>query len=203
LKAPLSRIAIISAGFEGGLGLLAAAGAWLLSISLAEQIVWRWSDVFMGAMAALPVLALAILGIRVPWKPLQRLRAVVEELIVPLFRGCSLFDFLLISLAAGIGEELLFRGLIQTWLSSWLGVAVGLALASLVFGLFHPITATYVALATAMGAWLGWLSLATGNLLTAIVCHAVYDFLALVYLERAAGSQPADAAGAGESPTAD
>jgi membrane protease YdiL (CAAX protease family) len=184
LKAPLSRIAIITVVFEGGLGALAAAIAWPLGISLTDHIAWRWDDVLIGAAAALPVLAVAILGIRVRWKPIERLKQVVDELIVPLFRNCSLFDFVLISLAAGIGEELLFRGLIQMGLISWLGVAAGLALASIVFGLFHPITVMYAVLATAMGAWLGWLCLLTDNLLTAIVCHAVYDFLALVYLER-------------------
>jgi membrane protease YdiL (CAAX protease family) len=35
-----------------------------------------------------------------------------------------------------------------------------------------------------MGAFLGWIFIATGNLLPVIICHGLYDFLALAYLTR-------------------
>jgi len=60
-------------------------------------------------------------------------------------------------------------------------------IASVLFGLFHPITPTYAALAAAIGLYLGWLWLACGNLLTPIVTHALYDFLALAYLVKLRG----------------
>ena len=68
----------------------------------------------------------------------------------------------------------------------------GLAVASLLFGLLHPITPTYVAIAALLGAYLGAVWLATGNLLTVIVAHALYDFVALVICPR-----PADGARVG------
>jgi membrane protease YdiL (CAAX protease family) len=177
-------MALASILLEGGLGVLACALAWLLGVSLGEQIAWRWSAVLWGAAGALPMLAAAIWGMRAPWGPLVRLRALVEDAVAPLFRDCSLLDLAVISATAGVGEELFFRGLVQAWFTPALGHAWALVLASLVFGLFHPISRTYVVLAMAMGAWLGWLWLASGNLLTAIVCHAVYDYLALIYLTR-------------------
>jgi membrane protease YdiL (CAAX protease family) len=50
------------------------------------------------------------------------------------------------------------------------------------FGLLHPITPTYAVLAALMGAYLGGVWLASGNLLVPIVAHALYDFIALAYL---------------------
>jgi membrane protease YdiL (CAAX protease family) len=51
-----------------------------------------------------------------------------------------------------------------------------------VFGLAHPISTTYAVLASLIGIYLGFLFVATDNLLVPIVTHAAYDFLALVYL---------------------
>jgi membrane protease YdiL (CAAX protease family) len=79
---------------------------------------------------------------------------------------------------------MLFRGVVQGRLARWLGPWQGLAAASLLFGLLHPISLTYVLLAAAFGAYLGWFWMTTDNLLAVIVTHALYDFLALVYLLR-------------------
>ena len=120
---------------------------------------------------------------RWPVGPLKPLGQLVERLLVPMFRPCTLVDLVLISAAAGVGEELLFRGVLQTGIAQWTG-SVGLAvgMAAVVFGLAHPISITYAVLAAAIGVYLGWLLVATGNLLVPIVTHAAYDFLALVYL---------------------
>jgi membrane protease YdiL (CAAX protease family) len=49
------------------------------------------------------------------------------------------------------------------------------------FGLLHLVTPTYAVLAALMGGYLGWLYVRTGNLLVAIIVHALYDFFALSY----------------------
>ncbi len=86
---------------------------------------------------------------------------------------------------AGVGEEMLFRGVFQAAFEFWSDSPwVALALASVVFGLMHAVTGGYVVLATLMGAFLGWLWLINGNLLTVVVAHGLYDFLALLYLLR-------------------
>ena len=59
-----------------------------------------------------------------------------------------------------------------------------IVLASIVFGFCHYITRTYFILATVLGAIFGWLYFATNNLLTVIVIHALYDFIALLILQR-------------------
>ena len=62
----------------------------------------------------------------------------------------------------------------------WIAL-VGVAI---LFGLLHAVNVAYAVLAALMGLYLGWLWMATGNLAVPIVAHAVYDFLALVYILR-------------------
>jgi membrane protease YdiL (CAAX protease family) len=103
-----------------------------------------------------------------------------------MFGGASFAQLAIVSLAAGFGEELLFRGLIQAGLSRWMGGLEGqitaLVIASMLFGVCHWLNATYAALAVLAGAYFGGLLLLTDNILAPITAHAVYDFLALVHL---------------------
>jgi membrane protease YdiL (CAAX protease family) len=68
--------------------------------------------------------------------------------------------------------------------SRWLGIRWGWSAASVLFGLLHPITPGYIVLATLLGAYLGAIWIYNGNLLSVMVAHAVYDFVALWYLLR-------------------
>ncbi|MBV8232882.1 MAG: CPBP family intramembrane metalloprotease, partial [Planctomycetaceae bacterium] len=150
-------------------------------------------DAAWGAVAALPMLGMFWLAWRWPAGSLAEIKKYCIEELIPVFRDCDWHDLALIALVAGIGEELLFRGTIQAALSRWLGLWPGLAVASLLFGFLHPITPTYVAIATLLGTYLGAVWIATGNLLTVIIAHALYDFVALVILrlepsERSRGS---------------
>ena len=80
-------------------------------------------------------------------------------------------------------------------LGEWFSPTVGLIGASLLFGLAHLLTTSYAVVTALAGLYLGGLFLATDNLLAPIVTHAVYDFLALVYLvrrHRTAGARQSD-----------
>jgi len=126
--------------------------------------------------------------VSLPWRPFVDLLRVMDELIVPAFRRSSILELAMVALLAGLGEEMLFRGVIQrvliTRLAGPLGVWVGLGVTSVLFGMCHAITKTYVVLAGVMGLYFGWLLLASGNLLVPITAHTLYDFLALLYLIR-------------------
>ena len=172
--------------FEGGLGLLAMALGWWLGPRPLESIGWTFSAAACGAAASLPMMVVFGACLRVPIRPFLEIVRVVDELLVPMFRHCRVWQLALIAALAGLGEEMLFRGVIQEatagWIGGPLGIWVGLAVAGVLFGLLHPFTPAYALLAGLMGLYLGWLWLATGNLLVPISAHAVYDFLALVYL---------------------
>jgi membrane protease YdiL (CAAX protease family) len=175
---------------EGGL----AAGAWALGRLLGqpalERLEWRASDGLRGIAASLPLLALFFLLMRGPVGPFTRVKRFLDDVVRPLLGACTLLDLAVLSLVAGVGEEMLFRGVLQGALGRWFGPWVGMAVAGLLFGLAHPITLTYAVAAAAIGIYFGWLLIATDNLLVVITAHAFYDFVALAYLLRIRRPEP-------------
>ncbi|HEV3167190.1 MAG TPA: CPBP family intramembrane glutamic endopeptidase [Isosphaeraceae bacterium] len=169
---------------EGGLALLAwGLGRWLGQPALATL----WVDatgVGLGILATLPLLLLFSWTYHSQLAGLVRIRQFFDAVLKPLFARCTLLEIAVISISAGLGEEMLFRGLLQAAIARHLGLWVGLAVASLLFGLMHPITPAYVLLASLMGAYLGLIWCASGNLLVAVVAHALYDFLVLAFMLR-------------------
>ncbi len=171
--------------FEGGLLLAALVLGFFLEQPPMAQIEWTVVGLAEGIVAAAPLVALFFITVRYPIGPLKSIETVYKQLLVPLFRSATWGQLLLVSVLAGAGEEMLFRGAIQAGIQQFSGsMMLALAIASVLFGLAHPITTTYAVQVGAMGLYLGWLWLATGNLLVPIVTHAAYDFVALWYLTR-------------------
>jgi membrane protease YdiL (CAAX protease family) len=126
--------------------------------------------------------------LRTPFPPIVRLVVLVEERLAPFFAGSTPLELLTLAAMAGLGEEALFRGVIQTALAGHLPPWAAVALTALLFGAAHWLTTSYAVLAAFVGAYLGWLLLASGNLLVPIVAHAVYDLVALSVLVRRSGT---------------
>lgn len=187
---PLNRRQIVTAAivFEGAIGLFAWGIGHVVEIPIEEITLWNPNDLARGVLAALPALILLLTLIRIPWPPLGRLRDLVRTQIVPMFRDCTAVELLFISVLAGLGEEMLFRGVIQHGLTQRIGppsgIIIGIAVASVLFALAHALTWTYAVLAGLISVYFGWLLAATGNLLVPIAAHAAYDFLAFIYLLR-------------------
>lgn len=169
---------------EGGVGLLALGLGLLMQRPPWSQFEHPLENAAWGAVGAIPLLIGLWLGTRYPVGPLRALNELTRQMVVPAFRGCSLPDLALISALAGVGEELLFRGVVQEVIAHRFGLLVGLSAASTLFGLLHPLSRTYAVLTGLVGLYLGGLMLATESLVAPIVTHAVYDFVALVYLMR-------------------
>ena len=86
-----------------------------------------------------------------------------------------------LGLAAGFGEEMLFRGVLQWELASRFGDTVALGITSIVFGLLHAVTPLYAIFAALASIYFGWLYQSAGNLAIPIVTHAIYDVGALLW----------------------
>jgi len=180
--------------FEAGIGLLAIVMGRgigcdpLLTLGfdkplVQQAIAWIW-----GAVATLPPLIGLAIVYRYP-SVLAEFKKKISTTVVPMFAGLSIIEVVAVSVAAGFGEELLFRGLMQSGLQGWFGEpygwALALAVASIAFGICHWLNATYAIIAGAMGIYLGGLFLLVDDLAAPIVAHAVYDFGAILYLTRA------------------
>jgi len=162
--------------FEGSLVAIAALlGRWC-SIEPLERFEWSWSAFGQGVAATVPMFVLFLVGYRWPVGGLRRIKQLLAETLGPSLAVCRWYDLLLLAGVAGIGEEVLFRGVLQPWL--------GMLWSNVLFGLAHSVSPLYALLAAGMGAYLGWLLEATGDILAPIVCHALYDFLAFLVVAR-------------------
>jgi membrane protease YdiL (CAAX protease family) len=204
----LGNITAIALAFEGGIGLVALALGWYFGVPPLGSVVAQSAAsgllaTFWGLAVAVPLFVALVVWDRTGTGWMRHLRAVVQQQVVPLFRGTTTWQLLAISLAAGVGEELLYRGLLQVGLARWIGEPhgtwVALLVASVFFGVCHWVTGEYALLATVIGLALGGLFLATGNLLAPIAMHALYDFLVLVYLVRRYGKEDGGRAEPAES----
>jgi membrane protease YdiL (CAAX protease family) len=112
--------------------------------------------------------------------------------------------FALLSVAAGLGEELAYRGYAIPVLATFMGFPAAAALTSVVFGILHGYQGLLGTFRTSLlGGVLAWGFLASGSLLPAIVAHTSIDLLAGLLLgDRLLPPEPAAApAAAAPSPT--
>jgi membrane protease YdiL (CAAX protease family) len=105
---------------------------------------------------------------------LKGMRKIVLNDVRNIFSHSRLIDLIMISLAAGIAEELLFRGVLQ--------IKFGIVPSSILFGLVHFISPLYMIIAAGMGFYLGAFLYMYNNLMIPVMIHFLYDLGALVYL---------------------
>jgi len=181
------RPVVVALLFEGGLAVLALALALMFGLRPWLTIRLDAATPLLAVAATVPLLGLVLLLLRSNWAWVEALDRLARELATTLFANAGPTAILLVSLLAGIGEELLFRGVVQAGLEPLVGAVPALLLASLLFGLAHAVTRAYFLMAALIGIYLGWLYLATGNLLLPILVHFLYDWIILSRLRREAG----------------
>jgi uncharacterized protein len=197
---PIPSFPVVAAAFEGSLAVLAVMVGWLAGQSPLRTLHWDAWILLLGPATIVPPLAVLAVCVRWPTRLLAEVLRVIDEVLVPLFRRCGLVEMAGISLLAGVGEEMLFRGVLQATFADWLGRLPGAGqmgwngvqpadwaaavAAALIFGAAHWVNAGYALLAALIGLYLGGLWILTGNLIYPIAAHALYDFVALVYLVR-------------------
>lgn len=87
--------------------------------------------------------------------------------------------FALLSVAAGTGEELAYRGYSIPMLAPVFGLPGAAAVSTLVFGVMHAYQGWLgVVRTTVMGAILAWGFLASGSLIPAMIAHTAIDLIA-------------------------
>ncbi len=91
--------------------------------------------------------------------------------------------FAVLSVAAGVGEEIAYRGYGISLLAPLMGAGGAVALTSVVFGVLHAYQGAWgMVRAGLLGALLAWGFLASGSLWPAVLAHALLDILAGLFL---------------------
>jgi membrane protease YdiL (CAAX protease family) len=180
----LAVTAIWICGWTALLHSPAAPGAWLPGAMVTAPVIAALTGLYL--LVALLPLFQSLRGPR--WRGAYAAAMRRGFATLPGFlpnTGAERVAFILVSLSAGVCEEILFRGFLIRWLH---GGALGLPLvgalaaSSLIFGLGHAYQGFKGVLSTAVGGLvLGLLFLLSGQLIPAMVLHALLD-LQVVYV---------------------
>lgn len=171
-----TKLLLVACAVEGAvLGTALLLASWRqIDLGLVPDDTVR--EFVIGLLATIPLVALFIAmmsdyGDRI--SVVADLKRTMLQYVRPIFMQARFLDLLVISAAAGVSEEMLFRGVIQTQL--------GLLPASILFGLLHFVTPAYAIAATLMGMYIGLVFHVSGSLFAVILLHTLYDLYALAY----------------------
>jgi uncharacterized protein len=179
----LPRVVLMLAMFT--LLVLGGAGAWLIVFvqdrSFLDAVLgaraWWWHTL-LGGIAGWLIAEVAWSVIKHPW--LHPVRVKYTDMIGPLMPTLALQ--VLVSVCAGVGEELLFRGAVQYWLGIPLTAVVFVAL----HGYLHPLdwrVSIYGAFMVLAMIGLGTIAQRAG-LLAPMIAHTVIDIVLIGRLVR-------------------
>lgn len=178
--------------FEGTLGIIGALGAWITGLALWNAVIPETisdfkTQAFWGLVLTVLLIAVMWAVQCLPFRGIQRLSTLSQRIIFPLLKHTTFMDRFCVCLSAGVGEELLFRGFIQTliivywpWGTDWgLNAILGIGVSAFLFGLGHSLTRSYTLIATGLGVSFGIVYYRTGALLIPIIAHTLYDVWAM------------------------
>lgn len=170
--------------FEGSLIFVAIVLGWIADINPFADILFSERAIFLGLLGTLPLFLLFLVMEYLPIVSVQKIRLILIETLGPSLHKYHWTDLFILAAIAGISEEILFRGVIQPWMELSWGINTGLIASSILFGLIHAVTPLYAVLAAIVSLYLGLALDYTEerNLLTPIVIHGVYDFLAFLVI---------------------
>lgn len=172
--------------FEAALILVAMVLGWMSGINPFADLHYSESAILYGILGTIPLFLLFLLLEQFTSESVITIRRFLMETLGPALHRHHWADLFVLAAIAGISEEVLFRGVIQPWMESSWGIIAGLIGSNILFGMVHAITPLYFVMATVVGIYLG-LALDIGgdrNLLTPVIIHSLYDFLAFLALMR-------------------
>lgn len=101
----------------------------------------------------------------------------LNEALIGLPAWAMVVAVLLLSVGPGVGEEMFFRGYVQSRLNARWGMLMGIGVSTLLFALFH-IHPLHVVAVVALGAYFGYVAARAGSIRPAIACHMFNNLFA-------------------------
>lgn len=178
---------MISTAAFAGCVTSALAGQWITGVQFdAEQLsthVRHEHTWIAGVLLTLPMFALLYLERRSGIVWLHDLWDMSCEILGPIVARVTLLELVIVSVFAGVGEELLFRGFLQSWLGAH-GLLVALVLPNVLFGVLHWISPGYAICTFCIGLYFSCLLQFADsvNLTALMIAHSLYDLVALMFL---------------------
>ena len=169
--------------FQGGIAVLGLVASLVFGIPVPLIGPGLWPSVLYGILGAAGTYALLLLLTRIPGLFPDNLERQMQGLH-DFASGYSPSVLVLLSLLAGVGEELLFRGAVQGMLMEYTNATTAVLAASVLFGLVHYVSFTYFLVATGLGLILGGVYAFSESIVLVMIWHAVYDMVALYCLLR-------------------
>ena len=175
------RTSIVLVGFlvEGLLVLIFAI--WAHFRNFHDQLYPSGQHILLGILGALLLcvvnyVTFKVIGYRCRY--LHSSLVFIDTVVKPLADQLGLVSGLIVSICAGVGEEVFFRGMIQT--------EFGLVVASILFSFLHFGRAVkdYAQVAfiyAVIGMYFGIIYELSDTLWVGIILHAAYDYFALLY----------------------
>jgi len=158
------------------------------NLGLGPGIAFEGSAFVDGFIRTIPlgILAIVLDLVEKSSPALQDVTKATQRSILSLLGGkfkplLALVISIALGLAAGFGEEILFRGVMQYELSERFGDVFALGTTAVIFGLLHAVTPVYALLAALASLYFGWLYQTAENLAVPITTHALYDVGALFW----------------------
>ncbi len=174
------------------LGFAAVGLSFVLKTPLGPQFSVSVNDFLIGVIATLPLVVFLWWFTNTTLEDLAVFRRSQIRFFSEIGFQFTPLRIALMAIGAGVSEELLFRGVLQSWFAGFSPIALAIVLSNLLFGALHLRTVLYAVIAGLVGCYLGAVFAFTGNLLAPIVTHALYDAAALEYTRRAINNMRTD-----------
>ncbi|MEO1137751.1 MAG: CPBP family intramembrane glutamic endopeptidase, partial [Pseudomonadota bacterium] len=168
-----------------GMGLAAFGFSFILDTPIGPQFSLSLKDLVIGVLATVPLVVFLWWFSNTTLEHFASFRRSQVKFFAEIGFKFTPLRIALMAVAAGISEELLFRGVLQTWIAGFAPIVIAIIASNILFGMLHMRTLLYAVIAGLVSAYLGILYAVTDNLLAPMAAHAFYDAVALEYTRRA------------------
>lgn len=141
-------------------------------------------DAFYGIALALLLWVFALVTYKIWPKYTERMARAQFKNFEYLDGSFPFSAIVVLSICAGVGEEALFRGGLQTAVGDVTGPHLAILISSALFALIHAAKPVITAIIFGIGVFFGYVYWLTDSLLLVMVAHTVYDVFAISALQK-------------------